>query len=102
MKYSLRIEYLPGSQMLIANTLSSAYLPHKPSAADRELAEYINVTVHSVVASHPASEKRLCELLNATQSDPVLSVVRQYLRDGLLKETSSLRAKVKTADEICN
>ena len=62
MKYSLRIEYVPGSKMFIADTLSRAYLPHKPTDADRELAEDIDVTVHSVAASYPASEHRLREL----------------------------------------
>ena len=88
MKYSLRIEYLPGSKMFIADTLSRAYLPHKPTDADRELAEDIDVTVHSVVSSYPASENRLRELREASESDPVLSVVRQCTRPGTRRKNS--------------
>jgi len=69
MKYSLRIEYLPGSKMFIADSLSRPYLPHQPTDADHELAEDIDVTVHSVVESYPASEKHLSELRDATESD---------------------------------
>ena len=105
MKYSLRIEYLPGSKMFIADTLSRAYLPHKPTAADHELAEDIDVTVHSVMASYPASEKRLCELRAATESDPALSAVRQYLRDGMPRDILSFLPEVKQlmkhAAEMC-
>ena len=106
MKYSLRIEYLPGPQMFIADTLSRAYLPHKPTDADRELADDIDVTVHSVIASYPASDQRLSELRAATQSDPALSVVRQCLRDGIPKDSSSLlpesKQLLKSAANICD
>jgi len=105
MKYSLRIEYVPGSKMFIADTLSRAYLPHKPTDADRELAEDIDVTVHSVVASYPASEHRLRELREATDSDPVLSVVRQYIRDGVLDDTTpplpEVKLLMKSVAEMC-
>ena len=95
MKYSLRIEYLPGSKMFIADTLSRAYLPYTPTDGDRELAEDLDVVVHSVVSSYPASEKRLSELRSATENDPVLSVVRRCLRDGAPSDTSSLLPEVK-------
>ena len=86
--------------------MPSAYLPHKPTDADRELAENIDVTLHSVVASYPASENRLRELREATESDPVLSVVRQCLRDVTPRGTSTLLPEVKqllkSAADICD
>jgi len=95
MKYSLQIEYLPGSKMYIADTLSRAYLQSKLSDADRELAEDLDVTVHSVIASFPASQNKLAELRSATEMDQVLSAVCLCIRDGIPTDTTLLQPEVK-------
>jgi len=90
--------------MYIADTLSRAYLQSKLSDADRELVEDLDATVHSVIASFPASQNKLAELRSATETDQVLSALRPCIRDGIrhrynhrLKKFSSRLQKFTTS-----
>jgi len=70
-------------------------LQSKLSDADRELAEDLDVTVHTVIASFPASQNKLAELRSATETDQVLSAVRLCIRDGIPTDTTWLQPEVK-------
>ena len=79
--FSLNIVYTPGKQMFIADTLSRAYLPSTPSSIEQELADDMNVMVHSFLHEFPASNTKLEEFRRETDADPELYALKCYLRD---------------------
>jgi len=59
LRYRLTVQYTPGKLMYVADTLSRAYLPFESSADEQELAEDINVLVHSLLSDYPANIKKM-------------------------------------------
>ena len=94
LKYQLRIEYTPGSQMHIADALSRAYLP-SVSDQDDEIMDDVNVMVHTLLNDFPASNKRLQEFRIETARDADLCQLKLYMRNGFPQNTSSLSWNLK-------
>ena len=68
--------------MFVTDTLSRAYLLFKASTDEQELADDINVLVHSLLSDYPASVKKMDQLREQTASDPELSQLLLCLRNG--------------------
>jgi hypothetical protein len=75
--------------MHVADALSRAYLPFKPTNRDVEIADDIDVTVHSLIYELPASNSRLEEIRRQTATCPVLTHLRTFLRDGFPDKSPS-------------
>jgi hypothetical protein len=75
--------------MHVADALSRAYLPFEPTNRDAEMADDIDVTVHSLIYELPASNSRLEEIRRQTATCPVLSRLRTFLRDGFPDKSPS-------------
>jgi len=94
LKYQISVQYVPGKQMLIADTLSRAFL----CAVDEsmiEIAEDIEVLIHTLLNDFPASYNRLDEFRRETQTDPVLSQLLQFLRHGFPSDKSRIPVQLK-------
>ena len=72
-KYDILLEYKPGQQMILADTLSRAML--STTSEDKEIAEH----VHSTLAVDDEQKSRY---VKATKEDPELRVVYQLIRNG--------------------
>jgi hypothetical protein len=88
-RFDLDIVYRPGKHMHVADALSRAYLPFEPTNRDVEMADDIDVTVHSLIYELPASNSRLEEIRRQTATCPVLSRLRTFLRDGFPDKSPS-------------
>jgi hypothetical protein len=66
--------------MCIADTLSRAYLP--VADGDNELADDLDVIVHSVLHEFPASYNKLDQIRQQTVKDEQLSKLKLYVRNG--------------------
>ncbi|KAB0801714.1 hypothetical protein PPYR_03900 [Photinus pyralis] len=77
LKYSLKMTYLPGKYMYVADLLSLSYLNDKP-----EEPNWIKDIVHSVSASINISDSKKLEFIKETKNDPVLSEIIKYHKDG--------------------
>lgn len=76
-KYKLKVEYLPGPKMYIADLLSRSFLK-TTSSDDTGITEI----VHSIVKHLPMSDSRKHEFLQETSSDSELSLLKQLYLNG--------------------
>lgn len=67
-KYQVKVQYKPGVEMYIADTLSRAYLPETGSP-DKD----IEAQVHMVISNLPVSNEKLEEFRNETKEDITLT-----------------------------
>lgn len=100
LKYQLQIEYVPGKNMHIADTLSRAYLTASPSALDRELSEDIEVTVHTLLHNAPISDRMLSIFRAAVQKDPELMQLRELLQSDTHVDKMALSHELKTYAKV--
>jgi hypothetical protein len=80
LKIDLEVEYKPGNEMHVSDTLSRAYPTMPQTTAKMELAEEIDVTVHTLLHNNDVS---LCTLVNlkiATNDNSTLSRPRDLIR----------------------
>ena len=90
LKYDFEVKYKPGKEMFLADTLSRAYVQSSQSKADVDLAEDIDVTVHTLLHDSALSPNTLVDLKAATDSDVTLSQLRELVRSGCPKDVTKL------------
>ena len=79
-KYQPTVQYVPGKNMFIADTLSRAYLTG--SNEQQDISEDIEVMVHSFVARMPATPEKIAELKEETAKDESLQALRKQIIHG--------------------
>ena len=102
LKFQLEIQYVPGKEMYLADTLSRAYLSELPSCAECEISDDIEVTVHSVLHNTTISCRMLGVFREATEHDPVLSELCSMLRSGELSSGRSLSGELSVYAKIAS
>ena len=75
-KYSIHVVYCPVKQLVIADTLSRAFLPQQ---SDDTLEEKFEINILSTL---PISETKLDQLKQETQRDPQLSKLMSVVQSG--------------------
>ena len=70
-KYSFDLKFKPGREMVLADTLSRAYIPKDP--ADSSLEEELECAVHLITENAPISDVRLDEIKQMTKTDTALA-----------------------------
>ena len=93
LKFQLRIEYLPGSKMCIADALSRACLPTTDN--DRVLSEEMDIMVHVVLSSCPVSSATIPEFRQETSKDSELSMLLRFVREGFPNDKRYLSSEMK-------
>jgi len=79
MRYSYDIEYTPGKQLITADALSRHPLPETGDQyQDQEVAAQVNF----VLASIPATDEKLAEIIQAQNQDPIVQKLASYSKDG--------------------
>ena len=73
--YDLKIKYVSGKYLHMADTLSRAYLPDIPtSKIDDDLVQ----VVHSLITNLPVTTNKLEEIQQATNADKTLQKAKLY------------------------
>ncbi|GFT56856.1 retrovirus-related Pol polyprotein from transposon opus [Nephila pilipes] len=98
LKYDFEINYVPGNQMFLADTLSRAFPVNETVRDDPEM---LNI-VHTVSKHLPMSEKRQEQFKKETELDPELKIVVKYIKEGWPKSYKSVDNSVKTYYKIKN
>jgi hypothetical protein len=88
-RFDVDIAYRLGKHMHVADVLSRAYLPFELTNRDVEIADDIDITVHSLIYELPASNSRLEDIRRQTATCPVLSRLTTFLRDRFPDKSSS-------------
>lgn len=90
LKYRIKIEYLPGSKMYVADTLSRAYLK-TDSPIDLEL-DYV---IHSLSLTVPMTKEKKAIFKNAIIRDPILSQIKIFCSTNWPKNLKKLNSELK-------
>ena len=77
-KYDMKLEYTPGKELIVADTLSRAYLNEATSSTEDE----VHVHVCAIKEDLPVSENKWAELAEATQQDRELQSVLRCMNEG--------------------
>lgn len=83
LRYNIKVEYLPGKLMIIADLLSRSFLKNDEVPEE-------SVVVHSVSIELPISEKTLAKLRHATVEDSNFQLIREYFERGWPEKNSFL------------
>jgi hypothetical protein len=94
LKFDIEVAYKPGKEMYVSDTLSRAYTTTPQTTAEMELAEEIDVTVHTLLHDTDISLCTLVDLKAATDDDPTLSRRRELIRHGFPRDVSALPSLV--------
>ena len=78
-RYDYTLRYTPGKDMVIADTLSRAYIPHTPSD---DLEEELDCAVHMVLEKSSATDKGLQNVRKNTETDHTLQKLKGFIRTG--------------------
>ena len=77
-RYDFNVIYVPGRDMLLADTLSRAYLPECSSTGTAEA----EIETVNMVAYLPISEERLSTIRSATETDRTLQTLSDTIQKG--------------------
>lgn len=96
-KYNLKVQYVPGKLLFVADTLSRAALD-----TTGEVDPDLNVLVHAVEKYLPISEARKQQFKLVIAKDPVLSLVTKYVLSGWPDKTKlpDVRLKLYQAMQV--
>ena len=81
MKYDLRIKYVPGKNMYIADALSRAYIETTEDTPQQH-SDDLDKQVHGLVTNLPISNEKRTTLQQATREDRTLRELQKYFKYG--------------------
>ena len=103
-RYSLNIVYKPGKELFIADTLSRAFLPNKPSTEELNsevLAvrqeEYLIKSIEeiSMVEFLPITSERLIDLRKKTELDEGLQQLKHIIKNGWPETKEEVSSEIR-------
>jgi hypothetical protein len=100
LKFDLEVAYKPAKEMYVSDTLSRAYTTTTQTTAEIELAEEIDVTVHTLLHDTDISLCTLVDLKAATADDPTYSRLRDIIRHGFPSDVSALPSNLRCYHSI--
>ncbi|KAG8178031.1 hypothetical protein JTE90_025086 [Oedothorax gibbosus] len=89
-RYSFTLVHVPGKQLAVADALSRA-----PLTANPVITNDIDNTQLMVSVVVQASQSKIAELKQATQNDPEMKAVQQYIQEGWPKDRQSVSVLAK-------
>ncbi|GBN22426.1 Transposon Ty3-G Gag-Pol polyprotein [Araneus ventricosus] len=78
LKYDYEVQYVPGNQMYLADTLSRAFKSDNQIKDDPEMSNM----VHSITKYLPMSKSRLTQFKHGTDQDKELQTVIKFVKEG--------------------
>ena len=97
--YTFNIEYLPGSKMIIADTLSRASNDVSNTSVNKT--DVGDLSIHSIIHC-PVSDKRISSLQESTTNDVQLQLLRRYINFGFPDHRKEIREEVKPFWDVRN
>jgi transposase InsO family protein len=92
-QYDLEVQFTPGSEIPVADTLSRAYLTQevRPEVPEQE----IRCHVHFMIKSLPVSPSKLDEFKRETAKDESLQKLKQFIQEGWPDDKDKIPDAVK-------
>ncbi len=102
-RYTFTLVYKPGKDMILADTLSRAYINDKPDNTNLE--EDLICAVNLIMSNLPVSEPKLKEIRNATEQDTTMMRLKNTIRSGWPEKRSQVHQDLRDywsyRDELC-
>ena len=96
LEYNINVQYTPGKDMLIADTLSRSYLNKEPpSTVEREIAEDTVVSISTIIADAPVSNSRLDKIRTECARDEEMQLLRKHIHNGFPPDDSKLSGNLR-------
>ena len=92
-RYTFTLVYKPGKDMILADTLSRAYINDKPESTDLE--EDLICAVNLIVSNLPVSDPKLTEIRSATERDTTMMRLKNTIRSGWPEKRSQLHQDLR-------
>ncbi|MCW4264499.1 MAG: hypothetical protein N0C90_24435 [Candidatus Thiodiazotropha endolucinida] len=77
-RYDIEMNYVSGKKIPVADTLSRRYV----SETYPDLAEGMDLHVHTVLSSLPISDRKIKEIKTHTEQDPQMDQLKQVILKG--------------------
>ena len=81
-RYNLKLTYVPGKFMYIADCLSRAFCTTNLSESDKNLESEAELMIHSVVENVNCSKQMMHKIKAETANDDALKLVKYYIMNG--------------------
>ena len=92
-KYTFTLMYKPGKDMILADTLSRAYVNANPESGDLE--EDLICVVNLIVSNLPVSNPKLQVIRNATEQDSTMMKLKDTIQSGWPRQRSQIPQELK-------
>jgi len=93
LEYNITVQYTPGKEMHIADTLLRNYLNKEPpSTVQKEIAEDTVVSINTIITDAPVSSSRIDKIREECARDEEIQLLCEYLHKELLLTTPSCLA----------
>ena len=92
-RYTFTLIYKPGKDMILADTLSRAYINAKPESNDLE--DDFICAVNLPVNNLPVSDPKLQEIRSATGQDSTIMTLRNTIRSGWPEKRSQIPQELR-------
>ena len=79
-KYSFTLQYKPGEEMILADTLSCAYIKESVSS-QASLEEDLACMIHMVLSNAPFTDAKLEEVRKATAEDATTKILQSVIQN---------------------
>ena len=93
-KYSFTLHYKPGKEMILADTLSCAYIKDCPTSQST-FEEEVACMVHMVLSNAPFTDAKLEEVRKATSEDTTMRLLQTTIQTGWPAKISETPAELK-------
>lgn len=90
MRFSFQLEYVPGKNLYIPDTLSRQ--PMKDEEMKTPYLEGQSVAIHTIIS---ANEERTAVLKKAVENDPVLTEIISYVKQGWPRYKNNIKSEAK-------
>lgn len=93
-KYCIKVKYVPGKFLQIADTLSRAFNASN-IPVDNDMHKEMENLIHSVVKNLPISDIKLKDLREITRKDHTMQMLSKYAREGWPEQKCNLPLSLK-------
>ena len=80
-KYNLKVRFVPGKFLYIADTLSRAF-DQSNAPIDSDMHHDMEYYIHCVITNLPISDVKLMELRELNHSDPTMQMLHKFTKEG--------------------
>ena len=78
-QYSFHLQFKPGNEMVLADTLSQAYIS---DGGDHELERELECAVHLIISTAPITDAKLNQLMQELKKDDSMATLSRTIRNG--------------------